>query len=95
MFDSTFDSLEKGMKRVVKEQSVHAQNIANRNNPNYEALEFDAELEKAVKDKNARKVNLEKEMAEITKNSERYSAYAKLITQKLNIERIIASQGRK
>ncbi len=95
MFDETFTHLERGLKASAAKQSVIAHNIANANTPGYEPLEFDAELNKAVKRQDKKKVVLEEEMAALSDNSIRYSAMSKLMTSKLNIWRTVATQGRK
>ena len=95
MFDNTFLNLEKGMKTSAAKQSVISHNIANSDTPNFEALEFDEELGRAVKRADKKKVVMEEEMAALSENSIRYSAYVKLITSKLNILRTIATQGRR
>ena len=95
MFDNTFLHLEKGMKTAAAKQSVISHNIANANTPDYEAMEFDEELGKAVKRTDKKNVIMEEEMASLSENSIRYSAYVKLLTSKLNILRTIATQGRR
>jgi flagellar basal body rod protein FlgB len=95
MFDETFLNLEGAMKTAAAKQSVIAHNIANADNPNFEPMDFDAELGKAVKRENSKKVTIEEEMAALSKNSIEYSAYVKLISSKLNVLRTIASQGRR
>jgi len=95
MFDNTFLNLEKGMKTAAARQSVISHNIANRDTPNYEAMEFDEELGLAVKRVDKKKVVIEEEMAALSENSIKYSAYVKLLTSKLNILRTIATQGRR
>ena len=95
MFDNTFLHLEKGMKTSAAKQSVISHNIANANTPDYEAMEFDEELGKAVKRTDKKNVIMEEEMASLSENSIRYSAYVKLLTSKLNILRTIATQGRR
>ncbi len=94
IFDPTFDNLEMAIERAVKKQAVIAQNIANANNPAYEALEFDEVLDKAVKRAN-KTVILEEEMAAISKNSIDHSAYVKLLTSKISVMRTVATQGRR
>lgn len=82
------------MQRAVQIQEVHAQNIANINTPGYIPLEFDEILNKAVKKIN-KKISLEEEMAKLSKNSLEYSGYIKLLTQKVNILKTIATQGKR
>ena len=95
IFDPTFRHLESGMKRTSAKQAIYAHNIANAGNPDFEALEFDEELGRAVKRLDSRKVILEEEMAALSENSVRYSSYVKLMSSKLGILRTIATQGRK
>lgn len=95
LFDETFNSLERAMRVTSLRQGVIAQNIANANTPGYEALKFDEQLMKAVTREENRQVVLEKEMAELTENSVRYSAYVKMLSSKLNMLKTIASQGRR
>jgi flagellar basal-body rod protein FlgB len=95
IFDPTFNNLEKAMKVSATKQSVIAHNIANANTPGYEPLDFDAELGKAIKRQDKKKVMIEEEMAALSENSVRYSAYVKLISSKMNVLRTIATQGRK
>ena len=94
MFDVTFTNLEKAVERATKKQAIIAQNIANANNPEYEALEFDAVLDKAVK-RADRRVILEREMADLSQNQIEHSAYIKLLASKINVLRTVATQGRK
>jgi flagellar basal body rod protein FlgB len=93
-FDPTYNNLTQAMERSAKIQSVIAQNIANANNPKYEAMEFDKELDKAVKRKN-KTVILEEEMASLASNSGAHSAYVRMLTAKLGVLRSIVTQGRK
>jgi flagellar basal body rod protein FlgB len=95
VFDKTFDNLENAMRVASAKQAVTNQNIANSKTPGYEALEFSEELNKAVKRKDNPRVILEEEMDSLSKNSVDYTSYVKLMTQKLNILKTIASQGRK
>jgi len=95
MFDQTFLNLEKTMKVSSARQSVIAHNLANANTPGYEPMDFDAELGKAVKRQDKKRVIIEEEMAALTDNSIKYSSYVKLLTSKMNILRTIATQGRK
>lgn len=95
LFDKTFDDLETSMKITAKRQAVIAHNIANANTPGYEAQEFDEYLGRAVTRQNEKNVILEKEMADLSDNSLKYSSYVKLMTQKLGILRTIASQGKR
>ena len=95
IFDKSFDDLEKSIRVSAKRQAVIAQNIANANTPGYEALEFDEALERAVVRQDAKKVVLEKEMAELSQNSMKYSSYVKIMTAKLGVLKTIASQGKR
>jgi flagellar basal body rod protein FlgB len=94
IFDDTFISLQHAIDRVTKKQAVISQNIANINNPNYEALEFDEVLNKAVKRAN-KKVILEEEMASLSRNSISHSAYVKLLASRINVLHTVSTQGRK
>lgn len=95
IFDPTFRHLESAMKMTSAKQAVIAHNVANANNPEFEALEFDEELGRAVKRLDSKSVILEEEMAALSENSVRYSSYVKLMSSKLGILRTIATQGRK
>ena len=95
LFDETFDTLAKAMEIATKKQEVIAHNIANAKTPGYEPLTFDEELMKAVKRGDNKQVVLEEELAELTKNSTKYSAYVKLLSSKINVLRTIATQGRR
>jgi flagellar basal body rod protein FlgB len=94
VYDSTFVKLEEAINKAAKKQAVISQNIANINNPNYEALEFDEILNKAVKRAN-KKVILEEEMASLSRNSISHSAYVKLLASKVNALHSVVTQGRK
>ena len=83
------------MQVATMRQEVITQNIANAKTPGYEALTFDEQLMRATKRKEQSAVNLEEEMAALTENSVKYSAYVKLMTSKMNILKTIASQGRR
>jgi flagellar basal-body rod protein FlgB len=93
IFDSTFMKLQEGISKATKRQSVISQNIANLNNPDYQALEFNDVLNKAVKRVNS-KVVLEEEMADLAKNSEQNAAYVKLLTAKLSALHFVVTQGK-
>ncbi|MBI5700660.1 hypothetical protein HZC34_02280 [Candidatus Saganbacteria bacterium] len=95
MFDDAYLGLETAMKKSAEIQAVHAHNLANINTPGFEPLEFNSELGRAQKRLDGKKVNLEEEMSKLSENSTKYSAYVKLLTQKINIIKSIASQGRK
>ena len=94
IFDDTFVRLQESIDRATKKQAVIAQNIANLNNPNYEPLEFDDVLNKAVK-RADKKLVLEEEMAALSKNSIEHSAYVKLLASKISVIRTVVTQGRK
>ena len=95
LFDETFGSLERAMEIATKKQAVIAHNIANAKTPGYEALTFDEELMRAVKRLDQKQVVLEEELAALTENSIKYSAYVKLLSSKINVLRTIATQGRR
>lgn len=95
IFDPTIGNLESAMARTVKIQETIAQNIANAQTPGYIPKVFDEELNKAVERQDRDSVRLEEEMAEMSKNNIRNSAYVKLLTQKLGMLRTIVTQGRK
>lgn len=94
LFDGTVDNLQHGIEKATKKQAVIAQNIANINNPDYEALEFDDVLNKAVKRAN-KKVVLEEELATLSRNSMEHSAYVKLLASKMNVLHTVVTQGRR
>jgi len=94
IFDNTLVRLQQSIDRATKKQAVIAQNIANINNPDYEALEFNEVLNKAVKRAN-NKVVLEDEMAALSKNSIEHSAYVKLFASKINILHTVVTQGKR
>jgi flagellar basal body rod protein FlgB len=95
MFDSTFNTLENQMLIATKRQEVIAQNIANAKTPGYEAMTFDEQLMQAVKRMDRKEVVLEDELAALTENSVKYSAYVKWMTSKLSALRAIVTQGKK
>jgi len=95
MFDHSFKVLEKTMKETAGEQATLAHNLANINNPNYKAMEFDKELGKAIERLDKKKLTLEEEMAALSENSLKYSGLVKLMTGKMGILKTIASQGRR
>ena len=95
VFDVTFQKLEGGIEKTTKIQSIISHNIANANNPEFEPLEFDEVLNKAVKRADRKKVVLEEEMADLSKNSLRHSAYIKLLASKINVMKTVATMGRK
>ena len=94
IFDGTIGNLQQGIEKATKKQAVIAQNIANINNPGYEALEFDEVLNKAVKRAN-NKVVLEEELATLSRNSMEHSAYVKLLASKMNVLHTVVTQGRR
>jgi len=94
IFDPTVDGLQNAIHRTTKMQAVIAQNIANAGNPQYQAMDFDAVLDKAVKRANTR-VNLEEELAAMSQNSIAHSAYIKLLAAKIAVVRTVVTQGKK
>ena len=94
IFDETFINLQQGINRATKVQTVIAQNIANANNPDYEPMDFDAALNKAVK-RADKKIVIEDEMAALSKNSIEHSAFVKLLASKISVIRTVATQGRR
>jgi flagellar basal body rod protein FlgB len=94
VFDATIVNLQDGIEKATKKQAVIAQNIANINNPDYQALEFDEVLNRAVERANG-KVVLEEELAALSKNSIEHSAYVKLLASKMNVLHTVATQGRR
>lgn len=95
IFDESFNTLERAMQIATKKQAVIAHNIANAKTPGYEAMTFDEELMRAVKRLDKKQVVLEEEMADLAKNSGKYSAYVKLMSSKINVLKTIAAQGRR
>ena len=95
IFDPTMTNLEKAMVRSSKIQEVSAHNIANAKTPGYEALRFDETLNKAVKRLEKKDVSIEEEMADMAKNTQRFSAFSKLLTSKLAVLRSVVTQGRR
>lgn len=95
IFDPQFNRLEKAMEIATRRQEVITHNIANAKTPGFEPLTFDEELMQAVKKMDRSEVVLEEELAELSDNSVKYSAYVKLLSSKLNVLRTIATQGRR
>lgn len=95
IFDGTFSNLEGALDVSAKRQAIISHNIANANTPGYVPLDFDEVLGKAVKRTNGKGVVIEEEMASLTENSVKYSAYVKLLSSKINILKTIVTQGRK
>lgn len=83
------------MEIAARRQEIITHNIANANTPGFEPLTFDEQLMRAVKRQDQTQINLEDELASLTKNSIKYSSYVKLLTSKFNILRTIATQGRR
>jgi flagellar basal body rod protein FlgB len=94
IYDNTFIRLQQAVEKAAKKQAVIAQNIANANNPDYVALEFDEALNKAVKRSN-KQIVIEDEMAAMSKNQIEHSAYIKLLASKISVLRTAVTQGRK
>jgi flagellar basal body rod protein FlgB len=95
IFDPQFGNLERSMEIATRRQEVISHNIANAKTPGFEALAFDEQLMRAVKRQASKQVNLEEELAALTENSIKYSAYVKLLSSKINVLKTIASQGRR
>jgi flagellar basal-body rod protein FlgB len=95
LFDPQFGNLERSMEIATRRQEVISHNIANAKTPGFEPLDFDEQLMKAVKRQDSKQVNLEEELAALTENSVKYSAYIKLLSSKINVLKTIASQGRR
>ena len=83
------------MEIATRRQEVITHNIANADTPGFEPLTFDEQLMRAVKRLDKKSVVLEEELADLTDNSVKYSAYVKLMTSKVNILKNIVSQGRR
>lgn len=95
MFDGTFDNLERAMTIATRRQAVLADNIANAKTPGFRPKDFDEVLMRAVERQDQKQVNLERELAELTENSVRYSAYLKQMSAKMGVLRSIVTQGRR
>ncbi|MBN2058465.1 MAG: hypothetical protein JW782_06700 [Candidatus Saganbacteria bacterium] len=95
IFDAQFGNLERAMEIAARRQEVISHNLSNANTPGFEPMDFDEELMRAVKRQDSRSVNIEEEMAAMTENSIKYSAYVKLLSSKINILRTVATQGRR
>lgn len=83
------------MEIAARRQEVIAHNIANAKTPGYEPMSFDEQLMAAVKRTDKKQLNLEEELAALTDNSVKYSAYVKLLSSKINVLKTIATQGRR
>ncbi|MBI5399134.1 hypothetical protein HZB07_00760 [Candidatus Saganbacteria bacterium] len=95
LFDAQFADLERSMTIAAKRQETISHNIANAKTPGYQPLVFDEELMRAVKRQDQKQVVLEDELASLTENSMKYSAYVKLLSSKISILKAIATQGRR
>jgi len=95
IFDAGMSGAESAIARTIKAQEVIASNIANAQTPGYTAKKFDDVLNKAVERSENKKVVMEEELADMAKNSNRYSTYVKYLTAKLGVLRNVVSQGRK
>lgn len=93
IFDPTFYHLQEAMSRRAMMQAVIAHNIANANTPGFKPRRFDEVLQKVVETQG--KVELEKEMADMSENSGAYGAYVRIMNSKLSALRSIVTQGRK
>lgn len=93
VFDPTFYHLEEAMRKRAMIQAIISHNIANANTPSFKPRRFDEVLQKVVETQG--KVELEKEMADMAKNSTEYSAYVRIMNSKLSALRSIVTQGRK
>lgn len=83
------------MEIATRRQEVISHNIANAKTPGYQAMTFDEQLMRAVKRADKKDVNMEEELASLTENSMKYSAYVKMLSTKINTIRTIATQGRR
>jgi len=83
------------MEIATRRQETISHNIANANTPGYEALTFDEQLMQAVKRLDKKDVVLEEELASLTDNSIKYSAYVKMLSSKFGVLRTVVSQGRR
>lgn len=83
------------MEIATRRQEVITHNIANAKTPGYQAMTFDEQLMRAVKRADKKDINMEEELASLTENSIKYSAYVKLLSTKINTIRTIATQGRR
>jgi flagellar basal body rod protein FlgB len=95
VFDARFRNLERSMEIATRWQEVITHNISNAKTPGYEPLTFDEQLMRAVKRLDRKNVVLEEELAALTENSIKYSAYVKLLSSRINTLRTIAAQGRR
>jgi len=95
IFDPQFDHLEHAMEIATRRQEVISHNIANAKTPGFQAMTFDEQLMRAVKRTDKKNVNMEEELASLTENSIKYSAYVKMLSSKINTIRTIATQGRR
>ena len=95
IFDPAFSTIERAMGKSVRVQETISNNVANAQTPGYVPKKFDEVLNKEIDRQDRKTVNLEEEMAEMSKNSGKYSAYIKLLSAKLGVLRSVVTMGRK
>lgn len=98
LFDDSMQRLMYGMKDSVKRQTVIAHNITNKDVPGYKPIRFSDEMQEMMLqpgfDPNQDKVEEEDEMAKMTKNRFKYSAYVRLMNMKLEVLKKVINQGK-
>ena len=84
-----------GINDMAHRQAIYAYNIANTSTQGFVPIRFKDEYEGVQKFKYPlTEVNMEEEMARLTKSRLRHSAYVKLLSMKMSITRKIAALGK-
>jgi len=95
IFDSTSRRLASAMQVAGEKQAMYAYNIANAATPRFKPLRFDEELKKATdKYSNEGEMSLEEEMALMSENRLKHSAYSKLLSARIQIAKKIMTLGK-
>jgi len=94
VFDQTSQVLANSISDAAERQAIYAYNIANASVPGFRPKKFQKDLEEANKRYDNEELNLEEEIAKMTENRLRHSAYTKLLAAKIQIAKKVMTLGK-
>lgn len=95
IYDRTSQQLADAIAEAAQRQAIYSYNIANASTPGFKPLKFKKALDDATaKLEQEDEFNLEDEMAKMSDNRLRHSAYTKLLSAKIQITKKVVTLGK-
>lgn len=94
VFDQSSQLLAGAISDAAERQAIYAYNIANASVPGFRPKRFEKDLEEANAWYQDEEFNLEDEIARMTENRLKHSAYTKLLAAKIQIAKKIMTLGK-